>query len=39
MAGLLEAAGVDLPASPPDAFTDDEGNVTRRASTPSRRWT
>jgi S-layer homology domain len=27
IARLLEAAGVDLPASPPDAFTDDDGNV------------
>jgi len=27
VARLVEAAGVDLPASPPDAFTDDDGNV------------
>lgn len=25
--GVLEAAGVDVPADPPDAFDDDEGNV------------
>jgi hypothetical protein len=27
VARLLEAAGVDLPASPPDAFDDDDGNT------------
>jgi hypothetical protein len=27
VARLLEAAGVELPASPPDAFTDDDGNT------------